>query len=353
MAAKFSPRNFSSRRDFLKLGGLSLVTLSTQVFQAGNWFRFYPIGLGRVTCSVINIYKQTSFDSQRVGKHFRDELLTIFEQIHSLKGPERNPIWYRVDRGYIHSAYIQPVHIHPPNALLQTIPENGQLGEVTVPYTQSYHLLKQDRWQPVYRLYYQSIHWITGMDEGPDGNAWYRLKDHLIDTEYHVQAQHIRPISPEEYTPLSTDVPEEEKRILISIDKQILTAFERDRVVFTTSISSGLPDPKKDKNEISTETPLGSFRIQLKMPSRHMGDGHLTEDIEAYELPGVPWTSVFHKTGVALHGTYWHDNFGRRMSHGCVNMRNEDAKWLFRWTKPVYTGQDYYQKGLGTLVIIQ
>jgi lipoprotein-anchoring transpeptidase ErfK/SrfK len=83
-----------------------------------------------------------------------------------------------------------------------------------------------------------------------------------------------------------------------------------------------------------------------------MGNGELTSDPEAYELPGVPWVSYFHKTGVAFHGTYWHDNFGRMMSHGCVNMRPDEAKWLFRWTMPSTGFQDWYRRGLGTLVEI-
>ena len=57
----------------------------------------------------------------------------------------------------------------------------------------------------------------------------------------------------------------------------------------------------------------------------------------SYTLPGVPWTSFFiFETGVAFHGTFWHNNFGIPMSHGCINMRNEDAKWLFRWVTPTY-----------------
>ncbi|MGE5224065.1 MAG: twin-arginine translocation signal domain-containing protein, partial [Omnitrophica WOR_2 bacterium] len=89
-----------SRRDFLKLAGLSAGTIPAGVFNADHWLRFYPIGLGRVTFTAINIYEQPSFDSQRAGKHYRDELLAIFEEVRSTKGPAHNPLWYRVDRGY-------------------------------------------------------------------------------------------------------------------------------------------------------------------------------------------------------------------------------------------------------------
>jgi hypothetical protein len=83
-----------------------------------------------------------------------------------------------------------------------------------------------------------------------------------------------------------------------------------------------------------------------------MGDGTLSPDLDAYELIGVPWVSFFHKDGVAFHGTYWHDNFGRMMSHGCVNMRNQDAKWLYRWSAPFAEASDWNRKGIGTVVRI-
>jgi hypothetical protein len=77
--------------------------------------------------------------------------------------------------------------------------------------------------------------------------------------------------------------------------------------------------------------------LATKFPSKHMGNGGLTSDPRAYELIGVPWTTFFHDAGIAFHGTFWHDNFGTPMSHGCVNLPNADALWLFRWTSPPYT----------------
>ncbi len=84
-----------------------------------------------------------------------------------------------------------------------------------------------------------------------------------------------------------------------------------------------------------------------------MGDGNLTDDIRAYELPGVPWVSFFTQTGVALHGTYWHHNYGRRMSHGCVNMVTAEAKWIYRWTIPQADVYEWEKKGYGTQVTVR
>jgi hypothetical protein len=54
----------------------------------------------------------------------------------------------------------------------------------------------------------------------------------------------------------------------------------------------------------------------------------------AYETPGIAWTSFFAIGGVAIHAAFWHNDFGTPRSHGCVNCRAEDAKWIFRWTLP-------------------
>jgi lipoprotein-anchoring transpeptidase ErfK/SrfK len=83
-----------------------------------------------------------------------------------------------------------------------------------------------------------------------------------------------------------------------------------------------------------------------------MGDGHITANLEAYELPGVPWVSYFTSTGVAFHGTYWHSDYGRPQSHGCINMRPEEAKWLFRWSTPVIEADVILATGHGTSVYV-
>jgi lipoprotein-anchoring transpeptidase ErfK/SrfK len=177
-----------------------------------------------------------------------------------------------------------------------------------------------------------------------------------------VPAEHLRIIPPREYTPLSPDIPPEKKRIEVSIKEQMLRAFEGEDEVFQTRISSGIPNNRLPEEELPTATPEGRFVIYSKMPSKHMGGvagGPEVEENGGFALPGVPWTCFFKSPGgYALHGTYWHNNFGLQMSHGCVNMRNEDAKWLFRWSTPVFDpykingDADWERTGNGTQVIV-
>jgi lipoprotein-anchoring transpeptidase ErfK/SrfK len=207
-------------------------------------------------------------------------------------------------------------------------------------------------WQPNLRLYYGSVHWIEGIDEGSDGNPWYRLLDELVRYPYHVKAIHLRPIPPDEWSQITPDVPHEDKRIEVNLTTQVMTAYENDQVVMKTNISSGIATAQRNPKELSTKTPSGEFRILSKYPSKHIGDGNLFATPEDYELPGVPWTCFFHEAGYAFHGTYWHDNFGVPMSRGCINMRLEEAKWLFRWVHPVHDQARIYSPGYGTLVRI-
>jgi len=344
-----------NRRDFLKLSALSLGGLAFRPLRAAlpPEDRSNTVGIGRVTIDEIGVYKKPDLESEKLWTRTRNELVSIFEEVVLPDKPKHYRRWYRVVGGFCHCAYLQRVETAHLNTVLNRIPSGGKLAEVTVPYTQSMQLTEEGGWVPAYLLYFESVHWITGIDEGPDGQRWYRLTDELLHQDYHVRASHLRPITAEELTPLSPDVPEGQKSIEVDLLRQTFTAFEFGNPVLQTEISSGLPGygPRVDPKE--TQTPKGNFTIDIKMPSKHMGDGELTSDITAYELPGVSWVCFFnHPSGLAFHGTYWHDNFGSRMSHGCVNLRGEDAKWVYRWSTPVARVSDWESKGHGTKVAI-
>lgn len=343
-----------SRREFLKVSGLGFSGFAfnslADWLPPGEYWTHEPIGIGRVTVREVDYFAKPDIKSEPIGVKHRDQLFPIFEELLPENAIPATPRWYRIDQGWIFSAYVQRVDGRHLNQPLGWVPEEGWLAEVTVPYTRAYRYSGRYGWRPVYRLYFQSVHWVTAVEEGPDGKPWYRIIDELLDIDYHVPAIHLRIIHPDELTPISPDVPPENKRIEVDLTAQTLTAYENDEIVLHTLISSGIPSLKPTPNGVPTATPTGRFSIDLKMPSKHMGDGYLTDDILAYELPGVPWVCFFTNTGVAFHGTYWHHNFGRKMSHGCVNMHTDEAKWLYRWTTPVISPYEWEKKGSGTRV---
>ncbi len=119
------------------------------------------------------------------------------------------------------------------------------------------------------------------------------------------------------------------KWIDISISQQTLVAYVGKRPVYATLVSTGrggLADPEK-----SHATVRGTFMIHDKAVSSTM-DGD-DDKSDSFNLLDVPFVQYFHK-GYALHGTYWHDEFGKERSHGCVNLAPVDAAWLFEWTDP-------------------
>lgn len=122
------------------------------------------------------------------------------------------------------------------------------------------------------------------------------------------------------------------RRIEIDLTNQRLYAFENEKLIHDFVISSGKWG----------RTPTGTFRIWGKFKYIKMSGG--SKELNTYYyLPNVPYVMFFENDeipgwrGFGLHGTYWHNNFGVPMSHGCVNMRTEDAKVLFYWTSPTTT----------------
>ncbi|MGV8027119.1 MAG: L,D-transpeptidase family protein [Anaerolineaceae bacterium] len=321
-----------SRRNFLKSMGAGVAGL-VLTGSSGKFNFLSSTQLGRVTKEPsISVYQDASETSTILFQRYRDEILHLYEEITSPDGPGYNPVWYRIWGGYVHSGFIQKVK-YQLNTLVDEFPSQGQLMELTVPYSDTYRHRANEDWEKFYRLYYSSTHWVFSTKEGPDGMPWYEIRDGLVDLSYYVPVEHLRPVTAEELTPIHADVAPSLKRIEISIDFQKLMAYEGDQLIKEMQVSTGVPYLSSGPNAIPTDTPKGNFKIHAKRPSVHMGDGTIRSDAEAYELPGVPWVSYFEaSTGVAIHGTYWHHNFGMVMSHGCINMQSEDAKWIYRWT---------------------
>lgn len=108
--------------------------------------------------------------------------------------------------------------------------------------------------------------------------------------------------------------PDDGRWIDVNLSEQRIYVYEGDVMLNSFIVSTGLPD---------TPTVTGEYRIYVKVRIQDMsGPG--------YYLPDVPWVMFFYDE-YGFHGTYWHNNFGTPMSRGCVNLRIEDAEWLYNW----------------------
>ena len=119
-----------------------------------------------------------------------------------------------------------------------------------------------------------------------------------------------------------------ERWIDVHLASQTLVAYEGSRAVFATVVSTG---------RAGNVTPKGTFRIWVKLRSTTMSNAddpaETTDEAATYSIEDVPWVQFF-SNGVALHGAFWHRQFGRPHSHGCVNLAPLDALRLFEWTGP-------------------
>jgi lipoprotein-anchoring transpeptidase ErfK/SrfK len=328
-----------TRRDFLQISALGLSSLAFRDFPPGG----DPLGkrspsftLGRTVYS-LRYYEKPSNSSKELGYYITDSVVEILEERVGDPSPAHNPIWLRTVDGWIHSSYVQPVQ-NQENDPLEKIPAGGMLFEVTVPYTQAW-VIKNNQWKRKYRFYYSTTHWVIYVFQGITGEYWYQVLDDRTNDIYVVKAKDLRTISDEELEPISPTCVN--KLIEIDLTKQRLIAYEDTQPVFTTRIATGY---------FEGDTPKGEFLVERKQPSRHMASNLQGNE---FDLPGVPWVCYISWTGVSLHGTYWHHNYGTPQSHGCINLLPEAAKWVYRWTDPyVPVDIDYLESDLGTKVIV-
>jgi lipoprotein-anchoring transpeptidase ErfK/SrfK len=153
-------------------------------------------------------------------------------------------------------------------------------------------------------------------------NKYYQTKDGLW-----IKAGHIRVTEP---GPQPEGLGAGERWIDINLSEQTVVAFEGDRPLYASLISSGKESSVKAKDH---RTPSGAWRIRVKHVADTMdGDGSAAGDLP-YSIEDVPYVMYFHRS-YALHAAFWHRNYGVRMSHGCINLAPLDAKWLFMFAEP-------------------
>lgn len=340
-----------SRRRFLKLASAGLLSLFFAPLLGQAAAGAAPLaegqnaehGQGRVVANGVKLYATPSFSGEVRKVCYQDLILPISGVTIGDKEPGYNRIWYRVDADYVHSGSVQPVEVKL-NTPLPSIPEAGLLAEISVPYTDAL-------WSPrrpsaiAHRMYFSSTHWITALHQDENGKLWYRVPDDKWGWLYYVDAAHLRPVLPEELQPLSPEMPPDSKRLEVRLDEQIVIAYEEGRPVFMTRAATGAKFRDGD-----FRTPTGRYITNRKRPSRHMAAGDRAAP-NSYDLPGVPWVTYLTKSGISFHGTYWHNDFGKPRSHGCINLSAGAARWVYRWSLPhVPFGEQTCSAETGTLV---
>jgi lipoprotein-anchoring transpeptidase ErfK/SrfK len=322
-----------SRRDFLKLSGVGLVSL---LHLPRLSFPSAPstaadLNLpcqGRVLEALVNRQVQPSLAARTLESLRRDQVCTILSATLGDENPPYNRVWYEIEGGgYIHSAGLLPMspHNNPPAT---SLPAKGLPAEVTVPFTDA-------QWSVnppgvfAYRLYYGAVLWVDRIVQDEKGQSWYRIADEGQQPVYYfADAAALHLVTEDEVAPISPALPADAKRIDVRLSEQVVIAYEEDRPVMMTRAATGAKFSQKDLS-----TPIGRYFTNYKFPSKHMVHPDRLEE-NAYDLPGVPWVSFLTTNGVAFHGTYWHNDYGKPRSHGCINLNLATARWLFRWTLP-------------------
>jgi lipoprotein-anchoring transpeptidase ErfK/SrfK len=165
-----------------------------------------------------------------------------------------------------------------------------------------------------------STHHLTGKHQTIDERVYWETDEGFWLRDIDIAI--ARPTKP------PADLAANEKWIDVDLLHESLTAYEGEKPVFTTIVSTGRhnTDPAKDHRTVE-----GSFRIREKHISTTMDDDAASDG--TYRIEDVPWVMYFEKS-VALHGAFWHSMFGRERSHGCVNLQPADAHRIFDWVGP-------------------
>lgn len=333
-----------SRREFFKLSGLSLAGLAAPGLSGigvsdEEWAFIQPRPatqalLGRTT-DWTPVRGEIGLNMPLVDQVRQNTVIPLFETLEGLGNNPRNDKWYRVQGGFAYSITIQPIQPYRLPEIRTDAGDWGFWAEVIVPTTLARTLPNGRLADGESTFYYSTVHHVVDVDEDGDGNVWYKLFDELPEdapeTGWSVNpwvvARHMRPIPESEFEPIVVTSGTPEKTIEIDLAKQTVFCYEDGQQVYSTMCSSGSALP----------TRVGEHHVVLKQPARHMysGDGIGAGGDDFYDLPGVPWTTFFTTDGQAIHGTFWHSDYGRPRSHGCVNVASEAARWIYRWCNPV------------------
>lgn len=341
------PSRGLSRREFLVLMGLGLGGLAARAYSP-LILPDFPVAerLGRVAVGMIELKSRPDPDSQTVGVLYEDAVVPWINETSGVNPALifNNQRWVETPQGYIYGPYLQPVK-NLPNQPLGELPASsrgpGMWCEVTVPFAES--VLDKDEpssnsWAEArteqglpLRIYYSQIFWVDQIKTDTQGRSYYRVNPNYyggVDMLW-AAAEAFRPLTDAELAPIHPEAAD--KSIRVDVRHQSLSCFEGSQEVYFCRVSTGAKFNMFGEVVDKWVTPAGQHHITRKYISLQMSGGTTGA---GYDLPGIGWTSIFATGGVAIHSTFWHNNYGDPVSHGCVNASPEDAKWIFLWDSP-------------------
>jgi hypothetical protein len=352
-----------SRRDFLKIAGVSLGALAFNPYRRVNLEHLaqpkrlpqFPGSeiIGRVVDNGIDLRSQPTNDpglNTSLAKLNADTLVEWNRQVlGKVIGGLTNQRYVETPQGFIYASVVQPTR-NLPNTPIAAVP-GGQPGfwaEVTVPYVELAHegvvaspwLQDHITYNFPPRLYYGQVVWIDRV-RTENGFPEYRWNEDVnghgygygaYGEYYWADGAAFKVLTDEDVAPIDPDVDPNDKKIKANLDSQTLSCFEGNNEVYFCRISSGLSyDPATGQISDKLATPAGNLLTHWKIISLNMTAGTFQS---GYSTPAVPWDTMISGDGIAIHGAFWHNAFGEKRSHGCINVSPEDAKWIFRWTTP-------------------
>jgi lipoprotein-anchoring transpeptidase ErfK/SrfK len=342
-----------SRREFIKtsligMGALAFMPLylnenqaTASIIPVPDWPKADI--LGRVCRGKVEIKAKPSFESDTTKVIYDNAVVAWQREV--IGEPNlnigKNRRWVETPDGYIFAPQLQQVK-NLPNQPLINLPAastgNGMWAQVTVPMVNvslanppaKSSLLKDNPNAP-FGLYYGEIYWIDDV-RTVDGQVQYHVteKHGSPGDMFWADASGFRQLTEQDLKPINPGVAD--KKVVVNVSYQTLSCYEGNHEVYFCRVSTGAKFDASGNAVDKWSTPVGLYHsIARKYVSIHMAGGSRAS---GYELFGVSWTSIFATGGVAIHATYWHNNYGEPMSHGCVNASTEDAKFVYLWSQP-------------------
>ena len=352
-----------SRRDFLKIAGVGLGALAfrpplafdLEYLSIPKRLPQFPGSeiIGRVLEPGIDLRNSPTNDETTptsIAKLDADTLVEWGRQVVGrVIGGLSNQRYVETPQGYIYASVLQPTR-NLPNTPITEMPagQQGFWAEVTVPYVELAHegvvaspwLQDHIEYRFPPRLYYGQVVWIDQVRTS-NGFTEYRWNEGANGHGYGYGASGeffwgdgagLKVLTEADVATINPDVDPNEKKIEANLDYQTLSCYEGNTEVYFCRISSGLGyDPSTGQASDKLATPVGNLLTHWKIVSLNMTAGTFQS---GYSTPAVPWNTMISGDGVAIHGAFWHNAFGEKRSHGCINVTPEDAKWIFRWSTP-------------------